>query len=68
LTACLTLAEQALRKVAAHAVEARGETLRVTLSVGAATLYRNTGSDELLEDAEAALSRAKAAGRDRVCA
>jgi diguanylate cyclase (GGDEF)-like protein len=68
LTACLTLAEQALRKVAAQAVEVRGETLRVTLSVGAATLYRNTGCDELLEDAQAALLRAKAAGRDRVCA
>ena len=68
LTACLTLAERARRKVAAQAVEVRGETVRVTLSIGAATLYRNTGSDELLEDAEAALLRAKAAGRDRVCA
>jgi two-component system cell cycle response regulator len=68
LTACLTLAERARSVVAAQALEVRGETLRVTLSVGAATLYRNTGSDELLEDAEGALSRAKAAGRDRVCA
>jgi two-component system cell cycle response regulator len=68
LTACLELAEQVRRQVAARALEIRGEIVRVTLSVGAATLYRNTGSDELLEDAQAALLRAKAAGRDRVCA
>ena len=68
LTACLELAEQVRHRVAARALEVRGESVRVTLSVGAATLYRNTGSEELLEDAQAALIRAKAAGRDRVCA
>jgi diguanylate cyclase (GGDEF)-like protein len=68
LTTCLGLAERVRSKVAMRALEVRGETVRVTLSVGAATLFRNTGSDELLEDAQAALTRAKAAGRDRVCA
>lgn len=68
LTTCLGLAERVRNKVAARAFHVYGEIVQVTLSVGAATLYRNTGSDELLEDAQAALQRAKATGRDRVCA
>jgi two-component system cell cycle response regulator len=68
LTACLELAEHVRRKVFARTLDVRGETVRVTLSAGAATLYRNTGTGELLEDAQAALLRAKAAGRNRVCA
>jgi len=68
LAASLALAEQVRATVAERTLLVRGERLRVTLSVGAATLYRNTGSQELLADAQAALLRAKGEGRDRVCA
>jgi diguanylate cyclase (GGDEF)-like protein len=66
LSASLSLAERVRSTVSARSLDVRGEAVRVTLSGGAATLYRNTGCDELLEDALAALLRAKAAGRDRV--
>ncbi|MDD9934560.1 MAG: GGDEF domain-containing protein [Myxococcales bacterium] len=38
-----------------------------TVSVGVSTLYRTTGADELIADAHAAMGRAKATGRNRVC-
>jgi len=41
-------------------------TVAVTISSGVSTLYRTTGSDELLADAEDALRAAKVAGRNRV--
>jgi diguanylate cyclase (GGDEF)-like protein len=68
LATSVGLGERLRQRVAGRTLTVRGESLQVTLSVGAATLYRNTGSQELLEDAQAALLRAKAGGRDRVCA
>jgi diguanylate cyclase (GGDEF)-like protein len=38
-----------------------------TVSLGASTLYRTTGQDELIADAERALRQAKDSGKNRVC-
>jgi diguanylate cyclase (GGDEF)-like protein len=68
LATSIELGERVRGTIARRTLTVRGEAVQVTLSVGAATLYRNTGSQELLADARAALLRAKADGRDRVCA
>ena len=65
-TGALELAERLRRAVSARSLSLFGETLTVTVSLGVATLYRTTGADELVEDARAALGRAREAGRNAV--
>ena len=52
--------------VAALAVEAAGEPLRVTVSVGAAEMEPGTDPSRLVARADTALYRAKSLGKDRV--
>ncbi|HEU4665831.1 MAG TPA: diguanylate cyclase [Dokdonella sp.] len=58
-----------LRKRVAHlSIETDGVSLRLTASIGVAGLHAGTDSpDKLIERADAALYRAKAEGRNRVC-
>ena len=62
------LAERLREEVGSISVPARGELVTVTVSIGVAALGRD-GYElfELLAAADAALYRAKKAGRDRVC-
>ena len=62
------MAERLREEVGAISVRARGELVTVTVSIGVAALGRD-GYElfELLAAADAALYRAKKAGRDRVC-
>jgi diguanylate cyclase (GGDEF)-like protein len=62
------MAERLRERVGAISVPARGELVTVTVSIGVAALGRD-GYElfELLAAADAALYRAKKAGRDRVC-
>lgn len=66
LSEARTLAERVRRQVAA--IDVGRPDLRVTMSIGVAS-YPESGrdSDEVLAAADAALLRAKARGRDRVC-
>jgi diguanylate cyclase len=45
----------------------RGRTIKVTISLGVATLKDDEGSDELLDRADRALYLAKKRGKNRVC-
>jgi diguanylate cyclase (GGDEF)-like protein len=62
------MAERLREEVGAISVPARGELVMVIVSIGVAALGRD-GYElfELLAAADAALYRAKKAGRDRVC-
>jgi len=62
------MAERLREEVGSISVPARGELVTVTVSIGVAALGRD-GYElfELLAAADAALYRAKKAGRDRVC-
>jgi diguanylate cyclase (GGDEF)-like protein len=62
----LELGERLRAAVAARRLDAGEAEVRVTLSVGAATLYWTTGGRELADDALAALEEAKLAGGNRV--
>jgi diguanylate cyclase len=66
LAQALELGERLRAAVAARRLDAGEAEVRVTLSVGAATLYWTTGGRELAEDALAALEEAKLAGGNRV--
>lgn len=52
--------------VEAHAFEADGATIRVTISVGLATLAPGESCEDLVRRTDALLFRAKSAGRNRV--
>lgn len=61
------LAERLRRAVANRAIEARGQTLRVTASFGVACYPESTGDQRsLFTTADAALYEAKASGRNQV--
>ncbi len=49
-------------------VDFNGSVYSVTVSIGLASTFESIGADELIEAADAALYRAKAAGRNRVIA
>jgi diguanylate cyclase (GGDEF)-like protein len=60
-------AERLRAAVAAEPIQARGESLHVTLSIGLATaLAEDASAEALISRADRALYRAKAAGRNRV--
>ncbi len=66
LAGAIALSEKLCRSVAAHDWQTLAAELRVTLSLGAAPLSPEAPSAEaLLQAADAALYRAKAAGRNR---
>jgi diguanylate cyclase (GGDEF)-like protein len=60
------LAERLRMAAAAQTLTLCGQAATTTISVGVATLYRTTGAEELVEDALAALARARLAGRNAV--
>ena len=63
------VAERLRTLVADEPVMTEDRSIAVTVSVGVALQTQHPGStlDELLEDADAAMYRAKAGGRDQVC-
>jgi diguanylate cyclase (GGDEF)-like protein len=62
------IAELIREAVAAHEFDARGRTLRVTVSVGVATFPTDASTaDALIVAADEALYDAKSRGRNRVC-
>lgn len=63
------IAERIRREVAERVVLFKGQPLRTTVSIGLACYPDHDGGDleGLLENADAALYRAKRGGRDRVC-
>ena len=66
-TKALAVAEELVELVRRHAFVVNGEGIRITLSAGITTLEeRKVVGAELLAEAEAAMSDAKEAGRDRV--
>lgn len=62
----LGVAERIRERIATAPIVAEGATIRVTVSIGVATLDGAQSFDALLADADAALYRAKRAGRNRV--
>jgi two-component system cell cycle response regulator len=64
----VAFAERVRERVASHAFVAAGAPLRLTASIGVATFpgERVSSIEELFAEADAALYRAKAAGRNRV--
>ena len=60
------LAERLRAAVAAKPVAAHGHDIAVTVSVGISYLRPDDDLDSLLDRADTALYRSKAAGRDRV--
>lgn len=63
------IAERLRRHIADAVIsDGQGETLRVTASIGIATLSSETSVDNLLSRADKAMYEAKRAGRDKVCA
>jgi diguanylate cyclase (GGDEF)-like protein/PAS domain S-box-containing protein len=66
LESALGLAEQLRRVVGGRAFDAPGGPIRVTVSIGVAELEAGEDAQGLLRRADAALYRAKAAGRDAV--
>jgi two-component system, cell cycle response regulator len=60
------LAEQLIAALSCQPLTVLNDAVNATICVGVATLYRTTGTAELLEDACAALARAQAAGRSSV--
>lgn len=62
----LEIAERLRRKVEAHAFAADGQPMTVSLSLGVAVLAPQGDFDAALHQADQALYRAKAAGRNRV--
>ncbi len=64
----LVLAERVRQCVAALVLDTRdGQTARVTVSLGIASHVTGCSSERLIENADAALYKAKRAGRNRVC-
>jgi diguanylate cyclase (GGDEF)-like protein len=63
----LELAESVRAAIAELSPTIAGESLSVTASVGASTLYQTTGRDELIDDAARAVARAKQSGSNAVC-
>lgn len=62
-----SIAERLRRRIAEHVIDASGVPVRVTASIGIATLGQDgTDPTELLTAADAALYAAKTAGRNRV--
>jgi diguanylate cyclase (GGDEF)-like protein len=59
-------AERLRAELCSRPLTLAGETLELTVSVGVATLYRTTGTEELVEDCVAALERASRAGGNTV--
>lgn len=67
--ASLEIAEQLRTTLANHPIEVHGRSLHVTASFGVATLTEESHTtEELIHQADAALYRAKAGGRNRVVA
>lgn len=62
----LALAQRIVESVRAHPVQVNGETIVYTVSIGAGSLASEQTFAELLGTADAALYRAKEAGRDRL--
>ncbi|MCC8190156.1 MAG: GGDEF domain-containing protein [Planctomycetes bacterium] len=62
------VAERIRRKIRDHTSEYGGKTFSVTCSVGVAEYRRDESIEQFISRADAALYRAKGAGRDRVCA
>ena len=61
-----TVAERLRWAIGGHPVELRDGSVHVTVSLGIAWTVRGTSPEDLLERADAALYRAKAAGRNRL--
>ncbi|HEY3234423.1 MAG TPA: FHA domain-containing protein [Polyangiaceae bacterium] len=66
LARALALAEELRADLAAREIRLLSETLRITVSIGAATLYRTTGADKLVDDASAAQELAREGGGNSV--
>lgn len=65
----LALAEEIRKKIAAQVITLRREKTRITASIGVAVFPEDAQNvKELISRADAALYRAKGAGRNRVCA
>lgn len=62
----LTALNAVRKKIAATAILAGGEAVRVTLSAGIAVRRAGTSFDDLYIEADAALYRAKTSGRNRI--
>lgn len=58
--------ERVRQAVQEHAVEAQGQQVRVTVSIGVASYTRDKSLAQLLNQADQALYRAKSGGRNRV--
>lgn len=66
LTQALALAERLLNTVRIMRIEYEGQEIDLTVSIGIAELGSQTTPEEWLKDADGALYRAKAGGRDRI--
>jgi diguanylate cyclase (GGDEF)-like protein len=67
-SAALEVGEEIRSTIAAHPFEKDGVRFEVTISIGVATAPEGgTTADALIDAADRALYRAKAAGRNRVC-
>lgn len=67
LQSAAKIAEELRALIAAHAFVAEESELRVTISIGAATLAAGMQPDDLYKSADEQLYRAKRSGRNKVC-
>jgi len=68
LPSAVKIAEELRQQVAAHPFAVDGREVRITVSIGAATLARDMQADQLYKNADEMLYRAKRAGRNQVSA
>lgn len=64
--AAVNIAERLRSKATEIEMEAQGDKLRISLSVGVASIEKRTGIDDLMSTAENGLYQAKHMGRDMV--
>lgn len=63
----MTLAERLRRRIGDLAIPLPGKDVKVTVCIGVAGLTAEMDAEALVEDADAAMYRAKQAGKNRVC-